>query len=317
MSTHINADGDGCGSESALARLLGQMGIRAKIVNPTPWPEMYRFLLGTDVRDETESGAKALGDVEVLMVLDISDVKRLGSLAEAVRGLKIPKLVIDHHVPSDEPPSNQIVADTTACATGELIFDFAAVLGLEITPQIAMSLYVAILTDTGGFRFANTSARCLAIAGQLLAAGVEPEEMYRRLYASLPIGRLHLLRDALATLEVDPEYGLSWISVAAGAAEQYGLRAEDLDGIAEHPRSIGGTKMALFFRDLGHNRVKVSFRSTGSIDVNTFAKRFGGGGHMRAAGALITGNLEEVRHAVVAAAREYLGVADAGSGPKS
>ena len=307
MSTHINADGDGCGSEAALARLLGQMGIRVKIVNPTPWPETYRFLLGADVRDETDAGAKALSDVDVLIVLDIADVKRLGVLAESVRALKVPKLVIDHHVPSDEPPSDQIVADTTACATGELIFDFATVLGLEITPEIAVALYVALLTDTGGFRFANTSARCLAIAGQLLAAGVEPEEMYRRLYASLPVGRLHLLRDALATLEVDPDYGLSWISVAAGAPEQYGLRAEDLEGIAEHPRSIGGTKMALFFRDLGHNRVKVSFRSTGSIDVNAFANKFGGGGHMRAAGALIPGNLEEVRHSVVAAAREYLG----------
>lgn len=310
LSTHINADGDGCGSEAALARLLGQMGIRAKIVNPTPWPEMYKFLLGTDVKDESENGSKALADVDVLLVLDIADVKRLGSLADTVRGLTIPKLVIDHHVPSDEPPSDMIVADTTACATGELIFDVASVLGLEITPEIAVALYVAILTDTGGFRFANTSARCLSIAGQLLAAGVEPEEMYRRLYASLPIGRLHLLRDALATLEVDPEYGLSWISVAAGAPEQYGLRAEDLEGIAEHPRSIGGTKMALFFRDLGHNRVKVSFRSTGSIDVNTFANKFGGGGHMRAAGALITGNLEEVRHSVVAAAREYLGAVE-------
>jgi phosphoesterase RecJ-like protein len=307
LSTHINADGDGCGSEAAMARLLGQMGIRCKIVNPTPWPEMYKFLLGTDVRDETDGGPTALKDVDALMVLDIADVKRLGALAETVRAMKAPKLVIDHHVPSDEPPSDQMVADTTACATGELVFDFATVLGLEITADVAVALYVAILTDTGGFRFANTSARCLAVAGQLLAAGVEPEEMYRRLYASLPVGRLHLLRDALATLEVDPEYGLSWISVAAGAAEQYGLRAEDLEGIAEHPRSIGGTKMALFFRDLGHNRVKISFRSTGAVDVNTFAKQFGGGGHQRAAGALVTGNLEEVRHAVVAAAREYLG----------
>jgi phosphoesterase RecJ-like protein len=307
LSTHINADGDGCGSEAAMSRLLGQMGIRVKIVNPTPWPDTYKFLLGKDVRDETEGGSKALADVDVLMVLDIADVKRLGSLADTVRALGIPKLVMDHHVPSEEPPGDQIVADTTACATGELVFDFATVLGLEITPEVGVALYVALLTDTGGFRFANTSARCLAIAGQLLAAGVEPEEMYRRLYASLPVGRLHLLRDALATLEVDPEYGLSWISVAAGAPEQYGLRAEDLEGIAEHPRSIGGTKMALFFRDLGHNRVKVSFRSTGSIDVNAFANKFGGGGHMRAAGALIPGDLEEVRKTVIAAAREYLG----------
>jgi phosphoesterase RecJ-like protein len=306
ISTHINADGDGCGSETALSRLLGQMGIRSKIVNPTPWPEMYKFLLGDDVKDSSDAGAKGLKDADVLVVLDISDVKRLGVLAEAVRRLTIPKLVIDHHLPSDEPPSTLMVADTTACATGELIFDFATVMDLKITPDIARALYIALLTDTGGFRFSNTTARCLSIAGQLIASGVEPEEMYGRLYASMPVGRLHLLRDALATLEVDPEYGISWISVAAGAAEQYGLRSEDLEGIAEHPRSIGGTRLAVFFRDLGHDKVKVSFRSTGDVDVNKFAKQFAGGGHARAAGALIEGDLEVVRRKVIAAAREFL-----------
>jgi phosphoesterase RecJ-like protein len=310
ISTHINADGDGCGSETALARLLGQMGIRSSIVNPTPWPEMYNFLLGDDVRDASDMGAKALRDADVFIVLDISDVKRLGVLADAVRKLTIPKLVIDHHLPSDEPPSKMMLADTAACATGELIYDFATIVGLEITPDIARALYVALLTDTGGFRFSNTTARCLTIAGQLIASGVEPEEMYGRLYASMPVGRLHLLRDALATLEVDPEYGISWISVPAGAAEQYGLRSEDLEGIAEHPRSIGGTRLAVFFRDLGHDKVKVSFRSVGTVDVNKFAKLFGGGGHARASGALIEGSLDYVRHAVVGAARQFLAAED-------
>lgn len=310
ISTHINADGDGCGSETALSRLLGQMGVRSKIVNPTPWPEMYKFLLGTDVRDASSLGAKGLKDVDVLVVLDISDVKRLGVLAEAVRRLAIPKLVIDHHLPSDEPPSTLMVADTAACATGELIFDFATVMDLKITPDIARALYIALLTDTGGFRFSNTTARCLSIAGQLVASGVEPEEMYGRLYASVPVGRLHLLRDALATLEVDPQYGISWISVAAGAAEQYGLRSEDLEGIAEHPRSIGGTRLAVFFRDLGHDKVKVSFRSTGDVDVNKFARQFDGGGHAKASGALIEGSLDAVRHRVIVAAREFLSAED-------
>lgn len=310
ISTHINADGDGCGSETALSRLLGQMGLPSRIVNPTPWPDMYKFLLGDDVRDASDQGARALKDADVLVVLDISDVKRLGVLAEAVRRLTIPKLVIDHHLPSDEPPSQLMVADTAACATGELIYDFAICLGLDLTPNIARALYIALLTDTGGFRFSNTTARCLSIAGQLIASGVEPEEMYGRLYASMPVGRLRLLRDALATLEVDPDYGISWISVAAGAAEQYGLRSEDLEGIAEHPRSVGGTRLAIFFRDLGHDKVKVSFRSTGDVDVNKFAKQFGGGGHARAAGALIEGNLESVRHKVVGAAREFLRAED-------
>jgi phosphoesterase RecJ-like protein len=180
------------------------------------------------------------------------------------------------------------------------------VLDLEITAPIARALYTALLTDTGGFRFSNTSPRCHAIAGQLLAAGVDPEEMYRRIYASVSVGRLYLLRDALTTLEVDTEHGLSWIALPAGALERYAVRAEELDGLAEHPRSVAGTKMAIFFRDLGHGQVKVSFRSTGEVDVNRFARRFGGGGHAKAAGALISGSLDEVRERVIAAARRYL-----------
>ncbi|MEO8193553.1 MAG: bifunctional oligoribonuclease/PAP phosphatase NrnA [Gemmatimonadales bacterium] len=309
LSTHINADGDGCGSEAALARMLVSLGMTVKIVNPTPWPDTYEFLLGGDVVDASAEGAAALKKADLLVVLDIADVKRLGVLADAVRGLRIPKIVIDHHIPSDEPPSDQMLADTSACATGELIYDVATTLGIEITPQMAVGMYVAILTDTGGFRFSNTTARCLAVAAQLLAAGVEPEEMYRRLYASHPIGRLHLLRDALATLEVDPAYGISWISVAAGAAEEYGLKSEDLEGLAEHPRSVGGTRLAIFFRDLGHGKIKVSFRSTGDVNVNEFARQFGGGGHARASGALIPGTLEEVRYSVIAAAREFVGSA--------
>ena len=172
LSTHINADGDGCGSGTALARLLMQRGMKAFIVNPTPWPEMYDFLLGADVVDRSPEGAAALRDADLLIVHDISDVKRLGVLADAVRKLEIPKLVIDHHLPSDEPPSEITLSDTRACATGELVFDFASVLKLDITAAIARSLYAAILTDTGGFRFSNTSPRCHAIAAALLKRAI-------------------------------------------------------------------------------------------------------------------------------------------------
>ena len=144
------------------------------------------------------------------------------------------------------------------------------------------------------------------MAGRLLGAGVNPEEMYRRIYASVPVGRMHLLRDALATLEVDSAIGLGWLSVPADALERYKLKGEELDGIVEYARSIAGTRLALFFRDLGHGRVKISFRSTGNVDANCFARQFGGGGHARASGALVTGTLDEVRDRVVLAAREFL-----------
>lgn len=306
LSTHINADGDGCGSEAALARLLAQMGIRAHVVNPTPWPAMYQYLLGDDVVDRSRNGTAALAGIQRLVVLDISDVRRLGALADSVRAMPVPPLVIDHHLPGEEPAGTLHLADVDACATGELVFDFAVTLGLEITPAIAAALYTAILTDTGGFRYSNTSPRCHAIAARLLATGVDPEEMYRRIYASVPKGRMGLLRDALDTLQVDEAHGLAWVTIAAGALEHYGVTSDDLDGIAEYPRSIEGMRLAILFRDLGHGKVKISFRSVRGVDANALARRFGGGGHARAAGALVPGTLDEVREKVLTEARVTL-----------
>ena len=306
ISTHMNADGDGCGSEAALASLLAQRGLDVRIVNPTPWPALFDFLLGDDIRDESARGAAALRDIDLLIVLDISDVKRLGHLTDAVRALTVPKMVIDHHIASNDPTGTLMLADVSACATGELVYDLACVLSLDITPEIARSLYVALLTDTGGFRFSNTTPRCHAIAGDLLHAGVDPEQMYVRVYASAPAGRVRLLAEVLSSLGVDQAAGLSWLSMSAGALEKYDVRQEDLDGIVEHARSVAGTRLALFFRDLGYGKVKVSFRSTGEVDVNAFARQFGGGGHAKASGALVAGTLDQVRDRVIAAAHEFL-----------
>jgi phosphoesterase RecJ-like protein len=306
LSTHVNADGDGCGSEAGLARLLAQRGIDAYIVNPTPWPAMFEFLLGDGVRDRSNEGAAALQSADRVVVLDISDVGRLGVLAPALRARHDRALVIDHHQPGAEVPGDVVMSDVAACATGELVYDFAVTAGIGITPAVATALYTALLTDTGSFRYSNTSPRCHLVAAKLLEAGVDPEVMYRRVYASVPIGRLHLLREALASLDADPDAGLAWIDIAAGALERHNVRGEDLDGLAEHPRSIAGTRLAVLFRDLGHGKVKVSFRSTTDVDAHAFARTFGGGGHARASGALLTGSLDDVKRTVLDAARELL-----------
>lgn len=306
LSTHVNADGDGCGSQTALARLLGQMGVRAFIVNPTPWPELFRWLLDDDVVDRSPEGAAALASVDRVIVLDISDLRRLGNLADAVRALPEDALVIDHHLPGDEPPGKIMLSDTAAAATAELVFDFAQELGLAISASIAKSLYTALVTDTGGFRFGNTSPRCLAVAATLLTHGVDPEQMYSRIYGSVPLGRLHLLRDALETLQVDMSHGMAWVRIDADALERHGVSSEDLDGVVEYPRSIAGVRLALLFRDLGHGKVKVSFRSVAGVNVNTLARAFGGGGHSRASGALIPGEISDVQTRVLSEARRLL-----------
>jgi phosphoesterase RecJ-like protein len=290
------------------------MGHQALIVNPTPWPNLFAFLKdGLD--DRSAGGPEAIRSAGALISLDVSDVSRLGSLATAARALPGPRIVIDHHVPTLEPAGDIVLADTAACATGELLYDLAVVLGLEINLPIAEALYTAILTDTGGFRYSNTTPRAHAIAAQLVACGVDPEHTYRRIYASLSPGRLQLLRDALGTLGVDAEFGLAWVSVSNEAMDRYGVSSDDLDGIVEHPRSVAGTRVALFFRDLGYGKVKVSFRSTGDVDVNTLARQFGGGGHEKASGALVTGSLDAVRDRVVTAARSFMGpVPEGGNG---
>jgi bifunctional oligoribonuclease and PAP phosphatase NrnA len=306
ISTHVNADGDGCGSEVALVHLLTEMGVTARIVNPTPWPSTFAFLLNDRVVEQSVRGAPALTPLDALLVVDINDTRRLGVLGGPARDLAVPKLVIDHHVASQDPAGEVMYVDATACATGELVYDFARTLGLTISEPVATALYCAILTDTGGFRFSNTSPRCHAVAADLLAAGVDPETMYRRIYASVSPGKLYLLRDALDSLQIDEAHGISWISLPAGALERYGVESDELDGIVEHPRSVSGTRMALFFRDLGYGKVKVSFRSTGDVDANQFARQFGGGGHARASGALITGGLDDVRERVLTAARTFV-----------
>jgi phosphoesterase RecJ-like protein len=227
-------------------------------------------------------------------------------LAPAVRALAQDALVIDHHLPGDEPPGKTMLSDTAACATAELVFDFARAGGLTITAPIARALYTALVTDTGGFRFGNTSPRCLAVASELLSAGVDPEQMYARIYGSVPLGRLHLLRDALDSLQVEMTHGIAWVRIQAGALERHGVSSEDLDGVSEYPRSIAGVRLALLFRDLGHGKVKVSFRSLAGVNVNTLARAFGGGGHARASGALIVGALDEVEQRVLGEARRLL-----------
>ncbi len=155
-----------------------------------------------------------------------------------------------------------------------------------VTQAAARALYVAILTDTGGFRFSNTRPHTLRVAADLLEAGVDPEEIYLEVYARAPEGRPRLFAEALQTLVVEPEYGLAWVTVPPGAIERLGVSSDDLDGVVEFPRSIEGVRMALLFREISQGRVKVSLRSVGDVDVAAFAKPYGGGGHTKAAGSV-------------------------------
>jgi bifunctional oligoribonuclease and PAP phosphatase NrnA len=308
ITTHVNPDGDGLGSEVGLVHLLRALGIDAVITNPSPTPPRFSFLfddlLGVD---KTQEAVRELRRADLIIVLDISDLTRLGMLIETVRDRGVPVACVDHHVSAGILPPGPRYVDPDAAATGELIFELAKGNEWPVTKAVARALYVAILTDTGGFRFSNTRPRTLRVAADLLETGVDAEQIYIEVYARAPEGRPRLFAEALQTLVVEHEYGLAWVTVPPGAIERYHVSSDDLDGVVEFPRSIEGVRMALLFREIAQGRVKVSLRSVGDVDVAAFAKAYGGGGHTKAAGLSLTGSLAEVQATVLQAAREYLG----------
>jgi len=304
LTTHVNADGDGAGSGVAMYDLLTQLGVQAVIANPTPFPKRYDFLLdGIRRAERSRHAVREVRRADAVLVLDIADLGRIGHLATAVRERGVPVGCIDHHVSNGNLPPGPRLVDAQACATGELVHDLAAVGGWRLDARAAQAIYVAILTDTGGFRFSNTSARALRIAGELIRAGVDPEAVYRNVYAAESEGKIRLTGEALETLEVEQDAGLAWLTVPPGAMERHGVEPDELDGIVEFARSIRGVRLAILFRQLANGRIKVSFRSVGTVDVAKLAEQFGGGGHRKAAGASLEGPLRTAQQAVLAAAR--------------
>jgi phosphoesterase RecJ-like protein len=305
LTTHVNADGDGVGSEVGLWHLLRARGLHPVIANPTAIPDRFGFLL-PEGADASDRAGREIARAEVVVVLDISDLPRLGDLATAVRERRAPVVCIDHHVSPGTLPDGPRLVAPEATATAELVFDLATTLGWPLSADAARALYVGLLTDTGGFRFSNTTARALRVAATLLEHGVNPESIYEAVYASAPEGRVRLLAEVLQTLVVEPGLGLAWVTVPSGALERHGATPDDLDGIVEYARSIAGVRLALLFRQIANGRIKVSFRSMGEVDSAALAQRFGGGGHHKAAGASLAGSLGQAQETVLRAARSYL-----------
>ncbi len=302
LTTHINGDGDGIGSEVALAAWLRARGTPAHILNPTPVPQALRFVVPDDswVVDPSTSEARELcAAADVAVVLDTGEVPRIGRVRSLIAGLA--NVVVDHHPPGDQPIAGVSFRDPSACATGELVFDIMTAARGPWPAEADLAIYVAILTDTGSFRFSNSSPASHNIVAELLGRGVSPEDTYRRVYGTFSYRRVRLLQSALEELEVDPDSRVAWMTVPSEAYDELGATADDLGGLVDYPRSVEGVDVGLLFRKTAKGGIKVSFRSNGAVDVNELARRFGGGGHRGASGALIEGVLEKVRADVVAA----------------
>ncbi|MEJ5365835.1 MAG: bifunctional oligoribonuclease/PAP phosphatase NrnA [Desulfosoma sp.] len=302
VATHVRPDGDAVGSVLALTTMLRLLGKTADPYCEDPPPPGHDFLAGIeDIRHTWP--ASATYDTAVLV--DCGEFNRVGpTLSEPLS--RIPVLVnIDHHVNLD-PFGTVSWVDPTASSTCELLYDLAVYLEVPWTADLAAQLYTGILTDTGSFRFSNTTRKVLAIATDLVGHGAQPAFIASRIYDSGSPQRLRLLARVLSTVAFDAGDRLATAELSQAMFRETGTCRSDAESFINHLRSIRTVLMAALFREEGDGTVHVSLRSKEPVDVAAFARRYGGGGHRQAAAFRTQGSLADVRAAVTRAAREYI-----------
>lgn len=307
LTTHVNPDGDGIGSEVALAEWLLGHGRQVSIINYSETPQVYRFL-DPDARilmfDERRD-APTLAQADVIVVMDTNHPDRLRSMESHVMKSAAIKICIDHHL-DPAPFAQHYVIDEDATSTGEIVYRLLVHLsGPDLPPAIAGALYCAIMTDTGSFRYPRVDPEIFRICAHLIECGADPVTVYQQVYEQWSPGRIKLLGAALEGLETRYEGRLASIFITQEMLRRTGTREEDTDNFTTYPMSVEGVLIGLLFLEVSDG-IKISFRSKGDIPVNELAKEFGGNGHKNASGARVSGvPLTEVREQVLRAAHKY------------
>jgi phosphoesterase RecJ-like protein len=296
---HVHPDGDVLGTLLGLGLALSAAGASVTFAGPHPVPDVLAFLPGTD---RWQVWKAAPGPFDIIVMTDCPNPDRSEGLLEGARGPRSRVLNIDHH-PDNRRYGSIDWIDPSAAATGEMIFDLLTALGLPLTPAIALNLFTAVHTDTGSFRYSNTTPRTFRIAAELAAAGADPALVSDRLYQQRGRDSLVQLGTVLRRVEVSDDGQVAWLSVPRDLVPRELIESEDL---VSYPRSIGGVKVAVLLREEAPGTVKASLRAKGEVAVNKIAHRFGGGGHENAAGCTLSGTLEEAAASLLQAVREAL-----------
>jgi bifunctional oligoribonuclease and PAP phosphatase NrnA len=296
--THFRPDGDAIGSQLALALLLKDLGKHVEAWNDDEVPAKFRFLPGCGLIQKPPPEPR---DFDVVIAIDASTWPRVGNAAQKIKAKKH-FINIDHHVSNEKfADINWIAPD--APASGQIAYDLIKRGGFTLTQDIATCLFAAISTDTGSFTYANTTAECLHVCAELVQTGINVGEVCRHIYESYPYARLQLLQMALADLKLAHNKRVAYYWVTNEMYEESGAKREDTEGLIDYARAIEGVYVAILFEELPEpDKIRISLRSKHpKVDVNSIARRFGGGGHHEAAGARITGETHEIEANVVAA----------------
>ncbi len=309
LTTHVNPDADAIGSEIALYLILKELKKEVYIINRSATPYNLEFL-DVDKKIETynpEKHDKIINTVDVLAAIDFNRSDRMVLMQEAFNKSKSKKICIDHHQDAEDFVDD-LFSDISYSATGQIIYDLIKKTGIvKLTFETAYPIYAAIMTDTGSFRFERTTPELHKIAAELLELGVNPGDVFDKVYDQSRISKVKLLGIALESLKL---YGkgnqIAYMKLARESFKETGALEEDTDGFVNFSLSVENVKIGLLFIDLKEG-FKVSFRSKGVLPMNELAGEFGGGGHINAAGLRIrNGNLDDYLPKILSKAEEYL-----------
>lgn len=301
--SHVQPDGDAVSSTLAVGWLLSCLGKKFTMLNEGPIPQRMRYLWHADQIVNLADGELTRTYDRVICV-DCADFQRVG-LTQRYFAPDALIANIDHH-PTNNGYGAVTLIKPDAAATAEILFDLLKTFQVQWDIDVATALYTGLLTDTGGFRYTNTSPKVMAAVSELLALGVNGPELAETLLEEMTLAQVKVLNRALNTLQLSPEGDIAWVHVTPQDMEECGAANEDLEGIVNYPRNIRGVEVGMLFKVITERSVKVSLRSAGKVDVAELAQAFGGGGHTRAAGARIDLTLEEAIPRVLEEVRKRL-----------
>lgn len=303
VASHDRPDGDAIGSSLAMGLILRKLGKEVVIVNRDPVPESLAFLPGCDLI--VRPGGRV--DADLLVVLDAAGADRVDAsvwqMAEAVKTT----INLDHHV-SNTGFGDLVHVDPSSPATGQLVFQLARLAGWPLDAAIGENLLAAISTDTGSFRYPSTSAETMRIAGEILELGVDVGRVNQMLYESYPLRRVEVLRVLLQGMRLDFGGRCASVRLPLAVTRELGLQVGDTEGVIDVIRAIDTVRVAVFFEELPDGKVRVSSRSKEErYNVGSICAGFGGGGHILAAGARMTGPMDEAAERFLGAVGRVLG----------
>jgi phosphoesterase RecJ-like protein len=303
MLGHVHPDADVLGTLLALGLALDGRGWTVVYGGPHPAPGALDFLPGIERYQVLKS---IEGRFDVAVLTDCPNHDRTLGLIDQARAAATTIVNIDHH-PDNRRYGHVNWIEVSAAATGEMVYRLIVALGMKLTAAMATNLFTAIHTDTGSWRYSNVTPETFRISAELVAAGAEPAVVSSALYERRAADSLGFLGATLSRIQVSDDGRLAWLALPEGAVPESFIESEEL---VNYPRSIGSVRVACFLREIG-DTVKVSLRGKGDVDVNRIAGRFGGGGHVNAAGCTIKGRLDAVTTEVLAAVRAAIADAPA------